>query len=407
MWALALLAGGLLAGCGGDDSNDSTTASSEDAPTSIEEIQVDTGPFDSDEEFLDAATKACSDYGVIYDRAPVYGVGAEGLTAEFNRRVEINEAFQDDLESIEPTDALADEYQAFVDASAEINANEDKVLKAAKSGDVDTANEILNGPSSDAVAAYGDAADELGACNGDDPPSQDRVSAASDEAGDAPQPSNSAEDAADEYLAALQSGDCKQLADAQHTQLYADELEDCSQVATDWKDSEVLASAQYGPAGAAELGSSESAGYTSFMLDKDRGDALKYTGTIYASTNGLEEPNEGIDADETIDTALQAIRDDNVDLFDQTLPLDTVEGDGSFFQTGKTITELGNDPTYAKRIVEDIKSDTDAEPQPLGVNQVDAYYLLDTEKTDYILVARHEPGSETHYAFTAYWALSD
>ena len=105
--------------------------------------------------------------------------------------------------------------------------------------------------------------------------------------------------------------------------------------------------------------------------------------------------------------AVDAIRADDPDAFNATLSADQPEGGTSFLQKGSTIETLGTDPEYADRIVADIKADAEAEPVLLGVNQIEAYYLLDTEETDYILIARHDPGSETHYAFTAYWAISE
>lgn len=406
-WALAALAllALVLAGCGGDDSGDSTTASDE-APATLEEIEVDTGPFDSDEEFVAAIDAACNDYGAFYERAPVYGVEAKGLEAEFGRRVPINEAYQTSMESIEPTETLADEYQDYLDAGRQLNENEREVLAAAEKGDVEEANRILGEDNMEAVEKYDAATEALGACDSTQPPDPENVAEAADAAADAPQPANTIDEAAEDYLAAFQSGDCKRIQEAQHSQMYAELLDDCSDLTASYEGNEVLATAQYGPVGAAMVGTEESSGYASFVLDPVT-DELEYAGTIYTEPNGLEPPNEGIDAEDTVNTVLEAIRSDDVDALNETLPIDVIEGEGSFHQTGESITELGNDPEYAKRIVEDIKSDTEAQPELLGVNQVDAYYLLDTESTDYILVARHEPGSETDYAFAAYWAISE
>ena len=328
---------------------------------------------------------------------------AEGLAAEFGRRVEINGSFQEDLESLEPTDALADDYDAFVQASADYNDNEDAVLDAAAAGDADEANALLSG---DATTAYGEAADALGACGNESGDLTADVAEATDAAADAPQPSNTIDEAAQAYIDALKSGDCQAIADANHSQNYAEPAEDCSETAELEKDTEVLATVQFGPVGAAVVGTSDSNGYLQFMLDPVTGD-LAYTSTIYAADNGLEPPNEGIDADETVAAAVDAIRADDPDALNATLSDDQPEGGTSFLQKGSTIETLGTDPEFADRIVADIKADAEAEPVLLGVDQVEAYYLLDTEETDYVLIARHDAGSETHYAFTAYWAISE
>jgi hypothetical protein len=397
--ALAVLAL-VAAGCG-SDSGDSTSA--DEAPATLEEIEVDTGPFGSDEEFVSAIDDACRQYGAFYARAPVYGMTADGLAAEFSRRVEINTAYQSAMESIEPTDGLADTYQQYLDAGAQLNANEEKVLAAAEDGDAEEANRILNEDNAKPIEDYDAAIDELGACASPEP-DQEKAAAPADGAEGAPQPDNTIEDAAAEYLDAFKSGDCQRIADVQHSQNYAEVLDDCSDIAAGSKDSEILATAQYGPVGAAMVGTPESAGYAMFELDPKTG-GLQYTGTVYTDANGLEPPNDGIDADETIQATIDAIRNDDVAAFNDALTIDT-EGPGTFEQKGDTIKSLGSDPVYADRVVADIKSDTEAEPELLGVDQTQAYYLLDTDKTDYILIARHEPGSETDYAFVAYWAIT-
>jgi hypothetical protein len=114
--------------------------------------------------------------------------------------------------------------------------------------------------------------------------------------------------------------------------------EDCGSTADAWKSSEVLATAEFGPAGAAMVGPPDNASYMSYVLDPKTG-GLKYTSIVY-----------------TGDSALQ--------------------------------------PANPRRVL-------------LGANQVYAYYLLDTDKTDYVLTALHDPGSETHYGFNAYWAITE
>ena len=318
--------------------------------------------------------------------------------------MDLDGSFQTAIESIEPTEALAKQWQAFVDASAALNGTEAEALKAAKSGDVDEANAILADTST--YEAYSDAGEDLGACGTDFDVSEYGVTLATEAAGDAPQPENTAEDAANRYLDALMDGDCKAIADANHSQNYAEVAEDCSETAKSFKGSEMLASADYGPVGGAMIGPADNPFYSSYILDPETGD-LEYTSTVYVSPNGLAPANEGIDADESVTAALDALRADDVEAFNETLPLDTVEGGGSFLQTGKSITSLGSDPVYQKKFVADVKSDAEAEPVRLGANQTLAYYLLDTEARDYVLTALHDAGSVTHYSFNSYWAIEE
>jgi ABC-type glycerol-3-phosphate transport system substrate-binding protein len=67
--ALAALVAALVAGCGGGDDGDSSSAdAASETPTTVDEITVDTGPFDSDEEFLAAADATSTAYGELVDR---------------------------------------------------------------------------------------------------------------------------------------------------------------------------------------------------------------------------------------------------------------------------------------------------------------------------------------------------
>ncbi len=86
---LALIASAALAaGCGSSDDTDSTSETAA-APATVAEIEVDTGPFESEAEFTDAVNSYCDTAGEIFARAPVYGISAEGLAAEFDRLVEL------------------------------------------------------------------------------------------------------------------------------------------------------------------------------------------------------------------------------------------------------------------------------------------------------------------------------
>ena len=211
----------LLAGCGSDDSSDSTTASATAAaPESISEIDVDTGPFESDEDFAAAVNGYCDEAGVIYSRTPVYGITAEGLAAEFTTLVANENEDLAKTESIEAPDALADGWADYNDANAKLIASHEKVLDAAASGDVAAANDLLF---TDATKAGDDVAaanDELGLeCSDPDRPISDaEPAAATAAAAAAPQPTNTIDEAAEEFLAALQSGDCKEIVAVSNSQ---------------------------------------------------------------------------------------------------------------------------------------------------------------------------------------------
>ena len=409
--AAALLAM-LFAGCGGGD--ESADTASEETPATIEEIEVDSGPFDSDEEFLTATDELCDQYSAIYNRIPIYASFPAGLSKEFEARVALDEAVQEDLESIEPTEGLAEEWQAYVDASAEILANDERIVELAEADQEAEVNEFLSGEATATIEEFSAAAEELGACEEEFPSNDElaaEVASATEAAADAPQSDVTIEAIASEYLMALQNGDCEVLFRATHSQNYLEGPEkDCSASASQYEGYELAATASYGPAAAAVFANGEGEStYNEFILDPKTG-GYAYTGTLYAADGGLQPANEGIDSDQVAADAVTAIRDNDPDglsaLLKTDVPSDQPTDEGAFEKT-KPFDSLGSDPVYEERIVADIRADSGAEPVLLGADQAQAYYLLDTEATDYVLVNRHEPGSETEYRFSGYWAISE
>ena len=414
MICAALAASAMIAaGCGSGD--DESTGAEASAPATIAEIEVDTGPFDSDDEFIGAVDDYCAEAGVVFLRYPMYGFNADGLAAEMETLVDLETDDLANLESIEAPESLADGWTAYTDANADLVAAHEDVLAAAKAGDVDKANAILNGASTKAVEATDKAQEAVGVnCSSrDDGLRQDDPAEASDAAGSGPQPANTIEEAADEYLTAMQSGDCEQIVAAFHTQarvteeFFADPASgDCSAQKASFAEATVAGAADFGSYGMAALEYAPgSFSYEQFVLDPDQGDELKHTGGVYANVNGLEAAPEGNDADEVISGFVDAVRENDPDALNETVTVETAPaGEGGFLQTGP-FTKLGNDPEFAKSIVADIRADEAAAPALLGANQIAAAYLLETEGNDYVLVATHQPGSATEYGVSSYWAL--
>ena len=414
--SVALLAGAIIgAGCGGDDS-ESTTASADSAPETIADIEFDAGPFDSDEDFVAAVNDYCGTTSEIFARYPVYGVGADGLADEFETTVRLDQEDLANVESFEAPDDLADEWDGYLEANTNLVAAHEDVLAAAEQGDLDKANGVLFGPATDAIDAVTKASEDLGIeCFQEEVDlSEADPATASDAAADAPQPSNSIEEAGDEWLAALQSGDCKEIVAATHAQNYptvesvADPTTgDCKGAKTNSAESEVVGSTQFGPVGmVAYRYAPGQYQYDEFIIDRDNDDELKHTTTIYAGPTGLDPAPEGNDADAKVEAFVNAIRDNDADALNQSLTVETLPpGEESSFAQDGPFDALGNDPTYAKQIVSDIREDAEAEPVPLGANQIWSTYLLDTTGEDYVLLATHQPGSEDEYGANAYWVL--
>lgn len=414
---LALIASAALAaGCGSDDA-DSSTSEVAEAPATIAEIDVETGPFESEAEFTDAVNSYCQTTGQIFSRAPVYGISAEGLAAEMDRLVELERQDEEQLASIQAPDESEAAWSDYQDASSELLASHEKVLKAAESGDVDGANAILFGEATDALDALTEANEAGGfECVDPETPVSDAEPAeATDAAEGAPQPTNTIEEASDAFLAALQSGDCEQIAAESHSQAelsaedFADpKTGDCSFQEKTFAEAEIAGTAQFGPVGIAVIQTEPGVyAYEQWVLDSEADGELKHTSGVYADYNGLAAPNEGIDADATAQAFLDAVRADDTDAFNDTITVETLPAsEGGFLQDGNSIKQIGSDPNYGQAIVEDIRADDSATAELLGVNQFQAEFLVDTDgANDYILMLTHQPGSETAYRVSAYWAL--
>lgn len=400
----------ITAGCG-SESDTSTDA----APTSIAEIDVQTGPFDSKEQFVSAVSDYCDQANAVFNRYPVYGVSPAGLVAEYETRVRLDGEDVAKTTSIKAPDEVADDWATYTDADQALLASDKAVLDAAKADDAEKANELMAGDAATAINDLIDTSDKLGlSCFDTDAPlSAAEPGGATGAAADAPQPANTIEEAADEWLAATQSGDCKQIVAATHTQNYpsvdaiADPATgDCSVYATNSKSTEVADTAQFGPVGMAafKYGPGQYS-YEEFVLDPDNGDKLTHTGSIYGNTVGLDPAPESNNADEQIDAFVQAIRDNDPKALNPTITVESPgPGEGGFPQDGP-FNELGSDPVYAKTIVSDIRADDAAAPQLMGQNQIWSTYMLEANGHDYVLFATHQPGSVDDYGVNAYWAL--
>jgi len=408
LFSLLTLPAILVAGCGGGEATDS---SADGTPETVEAITVETGPFGSDEEFFAAADQVCSDYGIFVSRIPIYAGFAPSLTKEFEARNELDEATLADLESIEPTDSLAGVWETYLQSRADVLANAREIEELAAAGKEVEANELLNGDYTTAAEEREAAVEEVGTCEPEIPAADelaDDTATATEAAAAAPQASNTIEDAAQEYLTALLNSDCDALFEAAHSQNYIEEPDpNCSESAVGYKGYELAATVSYGPVGAAVFtGEDGESSYQEFVLDLETG-TYKYTTSVFAQDGGLQPPNEGIDSDQVVADYVTAIRANDPDGLTELLKTDVPAAvpDDPFVKT-EPFDSLGTDD-YGEQLVSDIRSDTDASPVLLGIDQAQGYYLLETEGTDYLLVTGHEPGSETEYRFSAYWAIAE
>ncbi len=291
---LAVLASAIIAaGCG--SSTESGNTDSDLVPKTIAAVDVQTGPFDSDDAFVTAVSDYCKAADGVFARYPVYGVSVNGLADEYTTRVALETDDVANTKSIQAPADLTDKWGEFNAANQALLDADTAILKAAKAGDEEKANALL----------YGDAA-----ANAIDELHQDLRRARRQllpRGRAALRRRAGGRDRCGRGCAAVveldlrrgrrvprgraRAASCKQIVAATHTQNYptvdaiADpSTGDCSAYASNSKSTEVAGTAQFGPVGMAayKYGPGQYS-YEEFVLDPDKGDKLEHTATIYAN----------------------------------------------------------------------------------------------------------------------------
>ena len=100
-----------------------------------------------------------------------------------------------------------------------------------------------------------------------------------------------------------------------------------------------------------------------------------------------------------MDSALTAIRDQDGQAF-----LDIQGPDSSVTEVDDPFVAVGSGQG-AEIVATDIRDNPDVEAVMIGANQVDGFYIFDTDGNDYLFENAHNPGSETSYGNFGYWLL--
>ncbi len=377
---ICLLAVVPVAGCGGGD------GSPPEGPLAKAELAV-------------AADEVCGAADARFATTGPRGVTNAGLAAEFENTTEIVAERQRGLEELEPKASVKADYERFLGAAAAVVAADRAVAEAAAADDQVGVDRAF-GDLGRATARRDKAARDLGmkVCGGLPEPKVEETGTGPGEDVSFAEPRNTVEEALGDYLAATESRDCGAINDAEHSDNGTFSARVCGSVADGYAGAKVLATEQYGPAGAAEIVANAQPFTLHFVEDTDG--VLRRGGDIVVDDGGLRPANEGIDADQVAADTVAAIRAGDAEAFNETLSVDDqsfeVEGGGfDAVGTGKT----GDD------LVEAIRRDEGAEPEPLGANQAYAFYLLDTEGKDFVLILVHEPGSRTAYRFRGFFPI--
>jgi hypothetical protein len=214
------------------------------------------------------------------------------------------------------------------------------------------------------------------------------------------EPTNAPEQAADELISAIDSGDCEKINAQRHSDAGDLSPQTCEYLITGYSGLDVVGSQSYGPAAMVQFASGEDAsrqGTTQFVIDSDG--KLKYVNESVIVGGGIHPPSEGFDAQETMDAVLEAVREEDSVAFTETLG-----PDGAYFEAEDPLAEFLSEPS-GKVVAETIRDNPEVEAVMIGANQALAFFIFDTENRDLLLEIGHSPGSETNYRNPGYWAL--
>jgi hypothetical protein len=376
---ICLLAMLPLAACGGDDD-------SSDGPLGKAELAA-------------AADEVCADADARFARSGPRGITNPGLAAEFENTTEIVAARQRGFERLEPAAAVEEDYERFLRTSAEVVAA-DRALAEAAAADDSAAVGRAFGRLGRAVDARDRAAENLGmkVCGGiPEPVVEETGTGPVSDVGFA-EPANTVGAALEDLLAAAENGDCNAINAAEHSDNRPLGRRACAAIADAYAGAKVLATEEYGPAAAVEI-ETRAQPFTVYFVT-DTGRVLRRGGDVVVDDGGLRPANEEIDADRVAEEAVRAIRASDPAAFNRTLSVD----DQSFRLKPGEFDAIGDGPS-GDDLVAAIRADEDVVPQPLGENQAYAFFLLDTDADDFVLVLAHEPGSETAYRLRGFFPV--
>lgn len=400
---LAICALAPVAGCGGDSSDDASS----DSPASMDEITVESGSFETDEDFAAAADDVCTQANEVLALSPVLGQYFPGLEAEAKQDVEKIDGREAKLGELEAPDDQAADFKEYLAEGKTVSESYADVAAAAAKSDQAAIDEAFN-----SITQAQDKREKLGkamgfeVCAQDvDPTAKETITGSAADA-EFPAVDGTIDDTAQEFLDASAKGDCKAVNDLVNSQFGEVAEADCAANKSFFSKAEIVGTAQYGPAGlvvydADALGTIDS----TFIRDEDG--RLKFTGNRFLDGGGLNTPADGYDAEEVAGKVVAAIRDDDPKAFNETISFDVPDPKGGFYVSDSSFDSFGSDEKYGPMIVKDIRADEDAEPELLGANTNSAYFLLEANGNFYELGIAHDPGTDTGYSFSQYYALPE
>lgn len=356
----------------------------------------DDGPLEA-EELAQEADDVCTEANDRFAVGGVRGIGNEALADEFEFTSEVVADRQEQLEALEPADDAAKAYETFLAASEDILAGDRAIAKAAAEDDTKGVNDGF-AKLDEASRTRERAAEELGmeVCGQIEEPRVEETGTGPADDLAYPEPENTVAEAAEAFLAAAESDDCKRINAEEHSDNGTLSPQICAAIADTVSGAEILLSEQYGPAGAAEIVTKEDQPITLYFA-VDRDGMLRHGGDVTHDSGGLRPANDDNDADAKAEAVVEAIRENDPEAFEEASGTDStfeLKGDGL----------AGSSPS-GKALVADIRADDEAAPEPLGINQAFAFYLLEANGNHYVLGLTHNSGAGGDYGFNSYFPI--
>lgn len=343
--------------------------------------------------------QVCSDAEQDFEAMGTRGLTNPQLVREFEGTAVVRQAVVDGFNELNLTDEAKAELQPYVEASEEVIASDKAIAKAASEDDTQALNAAF-AQQGKAFQKRDEAAKKIGTevCgapvktevepSGTEPP--DDLSYA--------QPSNTVEDAADDYLKAMKAGDCAGINANRHSDAGEMNPATCKQVSSLLANATVAGTESYGPVGQAEI-VAKGVNYPTFFVE-DTDNVLRYGGDAINDNGGLRPAPEGNDSQDTIDATFAAIRENDAAAFN-----DALSDEGSAFQLKEGAdVESFSDGKYSKSFVADVR-DGEGEPVQLGLNSTYGFYFYEGSDNDWVLTTIHVPGIGGDYGFNGYWPV--
>ncbi len=351
------------------------------------------------ENLASAMDEVCADFQDEFDAMGVRGLTNPQVVLEIEGATGIRQQVVEGLGAINADDEAREQLDAYIAASKKVIAGDKAVIEAAAADDTEAVNKAFE-EQTKAFDGRDAVAEEIGTevCGqvivNDPEPSGTEPPADLEYA----EPKNTVEEAADEFVAAMESGNCQRINSIRHSDAGTVDKATCNQIAENFTEGTVKGTESYGPVGQAEIDAGGVRYPTFFVEDTDG--VLRYGGDAINDNGGLRPAPEGNDAQETIDAAFAAIRDNDGAAFNATLPDESsgfwLEDEGKF----ETFSEGG----YNEAFVKDVR-DTDGEPVQLGLNSTFGFYYYEGSENDWVITAIHIPGTGAHYRFSGYWPV--